>query len=30
VQSGQNSSTNSAGGGYYISNLVSTARTDFP
>jgi V8-like Glu-specific endopeptidase len=30
VQSGQNSSTNSAGGGYYISNLVNTARTDFP
>jgi V8-like Glu-specific endopeptidase len=30
VQSAQNASTNSAGGGYFISNLVSQARADFP
>ena len=30
VQSGQNSSTNSAGGGNDIPNLVNQARTDFP
>jgi V8-like Glu-specific endopeptidase len=30
VQSGQNSSTNSAGGGNDIPNLVNRARTDFP
>jgi V8-like Glu-specific endopeptidase len=30
VQSAQNPSTNSAGGGYYISNLVNQARSDFP
>jgi hypothetical protein len=30
VQSGQNASTNSAGGGSYISNLVNRARNDFP
>lgn len=30
VQSAQNPSTNSSGGGYYISNLVRRALTDFP
>lgn len=30
VQSGQNSSNNSAGGGNYIPNMVNQARNDFP
>ena len=30
VQSGQNSSNNSAGGGNYIPHMVNQARTDFP
>jgi V8-like Glu-specific endopeptidase len=30
VQSGQNPSTNSAGGGSFVGNLVSQALTDFP